>query len=1054
MTHRWILRIPALAGAAALGAVLAAASFAQPAAVRFDRLGLEDGLPQSTVMATLQDRQGFLWVGTEDGLGRYDGYDFETFRHDPADPRSLSDNYIIALHQTHDGTLWVGTSDGGLNRFDGGSFKAFRHDPDDAGSLTHDRVTDLAEGADGALWVATRGGGLDRLDQTTGTFTHFRHDSTDARSLPNDQVWTLLADRAGRLWVGTRGGGLARYDGENGFVRYQNAPLDPNSLPGDDVLDLHEGHDGSIWIATFGHGLARLDPSTSRITRYGHDETDPHTLPSDGVVSVWQDRAGDVWAGTWGSGLGRLDPATGEVTRYTHDPADIGSLGDDYVRSIYESPQGLLWVGTVSGGLSVRNPARERFHHVRHVDDDPTSLLTDYVRAFADEPDGTLWVGTRDGLSRLRDGRFEHFTADDGPGALSASYVRALLSDHDGRLWVGTASGLNRREPDGRFTRFLHNPDDAEAGDPNVHRVYALLEARDGLLWVGTRDGLHAFDRERETFVRRFGHGEGANALPDNEVIALVEGTDGVLWVGTTGGLARVETATGRVTRYVHDPSDPYSLSDNRVFSLLPSEDGGVWAGTNSGLDRLDPATGHFRHVTERDGLPNELVYGILPDDAGCLWLSTNKGLARLDPADGTIRTYDASDGLQSNEFNQGAYYRARNGDLLFGGIGGFNRFDPAAIAANPHAPPVVLTEFRIFDRPATPPPDGIRLTHADNFFSFEFAALDFANPTRNQYAYKLEGFDDTWHYAGTRRYVSYTNLDGGRYTFRVRGSNNDGVWNEAGLAVPLTVVPPVWETWWFRLALALGVLGVGFAGAWAWQRGRMRILERSRDEIAEAQRRLSEGREQERLHLARELHDGPVQDLYTAKLQLSLAAEKLGLNGETRPVEEALGRVSASLRGICGELRPPALGPFGLAAALRSHVRALRTAHPDLHFELELAADGQRLPEDVRLALFRIAQEALSNAARHANACTVRVTFTVDAEETVLEVRDDGRGFRVPDRPLDGARGGAFGLLGMAERAEALGGRLDVESVPGQGATVRVAVLLPAAQPEGAARE
>jgi ligand-binding sensor domain-containing protein/signal transduction histidine kinase len=990
-------------------------------------------------MATLQDRRGYVWVGTEDGLGRYDGYGFETFRHDPADPRSLSDNYIIALHESRDGTLWVGTSDGGLNRFDGTGFESFRHSPDEPTSLPHDRVTSIAEDASGALWVGTRGGGLARLDAETQTFARFRHDSTDVRSLPSDQVWALLTDSRGRLWVGTRGGGLARLDGD-GFVRYRHDPTDDASLPGNDVLDLYEGDDGSIWIATFGHGLARLDPDTGTARTYRHDPDDPDSLPSEGVVAVHQDRAGDVWAGTWGGGLGRLDPSTGRVTRYAHDPADAGSLGDVYVRSLYESPQGLLWVGTVSAGLSVRSPARERFHHVRHADGDEGSLIANYVRAFAEDAEGALWVGTRDGLSRLRDGRFEHVTADGGPGALSASYVRALLSDSRGTLWVGTATGLNRREPDGRFTRFLHNPEAAADGDPNVHRVYVILEARDGLLWVGTRDGLHAFDREREAFVRHLRHDpERPNSLPDNEVISLAEGDDGVLWVGTTGGLLRLDG--DRARRYVHDPSDPHSLSNDRVFSLFPAEDGGVWVGTNSGLGRLDLATGRFRHITTRDGLPNDLIYGILSDETGRLWLSTNKGLARLDTTSGEVRTYDASDGLQSNEFNQGAYFRARNGDLLFGGINGYNRFAPGAIVDNPHVPPVVLTAFRIFDRPMPIPHDEIRLGHEDDFFALEFAALDYANPARNQYQYRLEGFESEWQDAGTRRYVSYSNLDGGRYTFRVRGSNSDGVWNEAGLAVPLTVVPPYWETGWFRLALALGVLLLGFGTAWVWQRGRLQIVERSRAQIAEAQRRLSEGREQERLHLARELHDGPVQDLYTAKLRLSLAAEAADLNGELRPVEEALGRVNAALRGICGELRPPALGPFGLAAALRSHAEALRTAYPDLSFELHLAADGQRLPETVRLALFRIAQEALSNAARHGRARTVEVVFTVDAEEAVLEVRDDGRGFSVPPRPLDDARAGRFGLLGMTERAEALGGRLVVTSSPGRGTTVTARV-------------
>jgi len=1065
MTRRTGRAGAARRAAACLVAVLAAwggGAAAQPA--RFDRLSLEDGRFCHRIMATLQDRRGFLWFGTEDGLNRYDGYEMVVYRHDPADTRSLSDNYVIALHEARDGALWVGTSDGGLNRMDTrtGRFRAFRHDDDAPGSLPHDRVTALADASGGRLWVGTRGGGLALFDPRTGGARTFRHDSTRAASLPSDELWALLSDRRGNLWIGTRGGGLARLAPGGAaartpvFTRYRHDPADPRSLPGDDVLALHEDRDGTVWVALLGGGLARYDPVTDRFDTFHHDPADPNTLSSDNVVSVWRDARGDVWAGTWGDGLNRLDPRTGHVTRFRHDDRDPLSVGDDYVRSLYESPDasGLMWVGTVSGGVSMFNPARERFNHVRHDTDDPASLVADYVRAFAEGADGALWVATRDGLDRRRpDGGFDHFTHDPArPGSLADSYVRALHTDRRGTLWVGTARGLDRFDPrSGTFDHFLHDP--AAGGDPNANRVYVIAEDRAGLLWVGTRSGLYAFDPVQERFVRHLSSSPDDEAtLPNDEVISLALGRDGALWAGTTGGLGRVDLQTGRVTRYRYDAADAASLSNDRVFSILSAADGTVWVGTNNGLNRLlDARRGRFRRYTAADGLPNELVYGILQARDGALWLSTNLGLARFDPtarpgpgARGAFRVFDASDGLQSNEFNQGAYYRARNGDLLFGGIAGYNRFRPAAIRPNPHVPPVVLTRFRVFDEAVEPARDGrgaIRLTHRQNFFAFEFAALDFANPARNQYAYRLEGFDADWHVAGTRRYVSYTNLDGGRYVFRVRGSNNDGVWNEEGIAITVVVVPPYWETWWFRLALVLGVLALGFGGAWAWQRRKLRLSEGRRAEQAEAGRRLAEGREQERLHLARELHDGPVQDLYSAHLELAMASEALGANGTLKPAQETIQRVSQSLRGICGTLRPPALAPFGLAAALRSLAEMVRTAHPDLTVELDLTSDGQRLPADVRLALFRIAQEALANVVKHAGARTVRLTFTLDAEEAVLEVCDDGRGFAVPGRWLDGARAGRFGLLGMAERAESIGGRLAVHAAEGEGTTLRVVV-------------
>jgi len=1033
-----------------LGGALSAS--AQRSHTQFLRLGLEEGLSQATAMAVLQDRSGYLWIATEDGLNRYDGYGFSVLKHDPGDPHSLSDNYVVALLEDADGGIWAGTSDGGLNRYDPrtGRFTRYRHDTGDPASLSHDRITALALAADGGVWAGTYGGGLSRYDPRTGRFTRYQHAPDDPASLPSDYLWAVLVDRQGRLWAGTRNG-LARLDG-GAFTVYRPDPSDAAALPGGDVVALFEDTQGTLWVGT-DNGLGSLAPQADAFTVYRHDPGDPATLSRNAVSSVRRDRRGSVWVGTYGGGLNRLDPASGRFTRYRHDPTDATGLPDDYVSTVYESPDasGLLWVGTFSGGLARFNPAQDRFRLYRHDPADPASLIADYVRTFAETPDGALWVGTRDGLSRQdpRTGRFTHFMATGRPGGLSASYVRALLTDREGTLWVGTAAGLNRYDTmGGTFDAFPHAP--FSSSDPEANRVYVLLEARDGLVWVGTRKGLHAFDPRAGAYVRPAGVGGGRGV--EGEVIALAETADGALWAGTTGlGLFRVDPASGHVTPYRHDPNDAKTLSNDRILGILPAADGTLWVSTHSGLNRFDPASGRARRFTEADGLPAGLVYGALEDGDGRLWLPTNRGLARFDPATGRVRTYDASDGLQSNEFNQGAYYKARNGDLVVGGIRGFNRFAPAAITDNPHVPPIVLTRFRIFgDEVAQPLAEGgvIRLTYRDAYFAFEFAALDFANPARNQYAYKLEGFDQGWHHAGTRRYVSYTNLNGGRYVFRVRGSNNDGVWNEEGLAIPVVIVPPYWATWWFRGGLALLVLGLGFAGAWGWQRGRLRLLEENRDEIAEAKRRLAVAREQERLHLARELHDGPVQDLYSANLQLAFAAEAMGGEEELGGVREVIRRVNGSLRTICGDLRPPALGPFGLAAALRSHVERLRAAHPSPPIEVSLMADGQRLPEPLRLALFRIAQEALSNAVRHSGARGVRIAFHFDAEEAVLEVCDDGVGFQVPERLLEGARVGRYGLLGMAERAEALGGRLTITSAEGGGTSIRVTVPIPEREP------
>ncbi|MFB3133553.1 MAG: two-component regulator propeller domain-containing protein, partial [Rhodothermales bacterium] len=541
-------------------------------------------------------------------------------------------------------------------------------------------------------------------------------------------------------------------------------------------------------------------------------------------------------------------------------------------------------------------------------------------------PIWTLWIGTDGGgLSRLdpTTGRFttyEHNRAD--PSSLSHNRVLDVTEDQAGRLWIGTGNGLDRLDPaTGRFTRFRHDP--ANPVSLSNNRVFFVYEApsEPGMLWIGTWDGLNRFDPETGQATVFHADPDDTTSLSNNRVISILEDRAGMLWVGTFGGgLNQRHAATGRFTRFRHDSNDPHSLSQDIVASIYEDATGTLWIGTGGGLNRFEPELGTFTRFTQREGLPNNTIYGILEDDRGTLWLSTNKGLSQFDPTTETFANYDLGDGLQSNEFSQGSYYKSRTGELFFGGINGFNRFHPDNLhSASP--PPVVLTAVGIGGEAEDLLPSGVEaITMAqENVFSFEFAALDYTNPTKNRYAFMLEGVDKDWHYRGAdRRYAAYPNLKGGTYTLRVRGSNADGVWNDEGATLRVTVVPPFWETWWFRLLAVTALLAALGSLAYAWHRVRIRRVERMRDERAEIQRRLTEGREAERLFLAQELHDGAVQDLYGVRFNLEMLgdqdAEALSQG------KELVQDVIRKLRVICGDLRPPALAPFGLERAIRSH--------------------------------------------------------------------------------------------------------------------------------------
>jgi len=794
--------------------------------IRFERISLEDGLSQSSVFAILQDQQGFMWFGTEDGLNKYDGYQFTVYKHDPDDPMTLSNNYVRTIYEDRSGELWLGTRSG-LDRFDRttGTFTHYQHDPQDPQSLSGMEVSSTCEDYTGMLWVGTVGGGLDQLDRATNTFIHYRHDPDDPTTLSDNTVWTIYEDRSGELWIGTNGG-LDRFDRTTGtFTHYQHDPSAPQSLSENEVRAIFEDRQGVLWIGTEGGGLDQLDRSSQTFIHYQHNPDDPHTLSDNRVWTILQDRAGRLWVGTQNgldllvlSEAEGLDRRQNRFVHYLHDPGDLHSLSCDSVRFICEDRSGVLWIGTFGGGLSKYNRTADNFTLYQHRPSLLNSLSDNMVWSIYEDRSGLLWIGTfGGGLNKLdRDSdtftAYQHDPAD--PTSLSNNDVRAILEDHTGTLWVGTNyGGLNRFDSQTEtFTHYLHDPHDP--GSLSDNDAFVTYEDRLGNLWIGTwNGGLNRLDRATGTFVHYQHDPDDPFSLSDNCVRAIYEDRAGVLWVGTRGGINLWDGANGRFTHYQHDPDDPQSLSNGAVLSFCEDPTGAVWIATyGGGLNRFNRATQTFTHYTEKDGLPDDGVYAILADAAGFLWVSTNKGLSKFDPRTEIFRNYDVSDGLQSNEFNAGAYFQSANGEMFFGGIEGFNAFYPKQVKDNPHIPSIVITAFSKFNevvRTDLSANEHLQLSYKDNFISFEFAALDYTAPERNQYAYMMEGLDEDWVHAGTRRYASYTNLRGGDYVFRVKGSNNDGVWNEEGVAIYITVTPPVWETWWFR-----GIVFVVLAGS------------------------------------------------------------------------------------------------------------------------------------------------------------------------------------------------------------------------------------------------
>ena len=815
-------------------ATAAASASAGEEKISFSHLSLEEGLSQSIIEQIVQDRTGFMWFATEDGLNRFDGYRFAVYRNVPSDPQSLSYNELKALYEDRDGHLWVGIFASGLNRFDPATEKVVRyqHDHNRPGSLAADTVRCVLEDRTGRLWVGTEGGGLDLLDRSTGTFTHHQADPDDPGSISHNDVRTIFEDRDGILWIGTNGGGLNRFDPDRGvFSAYRHSADDPDSLSNDIVLTIHEDRSGTLWIGTYGGGLDSLDRATGRFTHHRNDPDDPTSLSNDFVKSLCEDHAGTMWVGTDGGGLNRYNRDDRSFTSFRHDPIKPTSLSSDRVYAVFQDRSHVLWVGTYGGGLNFFDVTRKEFRRYGNDPSDENSLSNNIVWSFHEDRDGALWIGTDSGgLNRLDRStgtwnRYRH-RADD-LASLSHDTVRVVFGDRDDRLWIGTnGGGMDRLDRStGRFIHYRHDPDDPNSLSHDQLR--SISQDRSGALWIGTfGGGLDRFDPTTGEFVNFRHDPDNPTSLSHDFIRFAFEDSRGALWVGTQGGgLNRLDPRSTEFVHYRHDPNDPTSVGTDHVFAVHEDESGTMWFGTfGGGISRLDRATGRFKRFREGDGLASDSVYAMLEDRFGTLWISTTKGLSRFDPVTEIFRNFDVRDGLQSNEFNGGSAYLSPRGEMFFGGINGFNAFFPSEIKVNSVVPSVVITDLQLFnesvgvgdavngrmllDRSITFTPH-IDLSYRDNVVSFEFAALHFSSPGKNRYAYRMEGFSDDWvSVPAERRFATFTGLRPGRYVFSVRGANSDGFWNEDETSITLTIKPPFWSTWWFRLT-GVAVLAV-----------------------------------------------------------------------------------------------------------------------------------------------------------------------------------------------------------------------------------------------------
>ncbi len=979
--------------------------------MKFERISVGQGLSNITVGSITQDKHGFLWFGTEDGLNRYDGYTFMVFREEEDDSASLPGSLISTVYADRHGTVWVAPLNKGLCKYDPtrNAFARCKLSLRPDGSAAWINATQIFEDRQNRLWLCTNAG-LWHYDADRDTFVRFEHDTDEGKLLAHTSIRSVSIDRWGMWWIGTNTEGLFSYDTESNAVRRYTSRQDKLFAPIDnEIITLCADRRGYVWLGTL-RGAYRLNTSTGVLESFASRFRTPVHLVDGIILDVQEDSKGNVWVGTFHGGLYRYVPAADTFLNFKHDPDDLRSLISNRVERIFEDKTGSMWFASYRAGLSKYTPVTDPFFRFKMATPRRPGITGEAVYAVAQDSSGRFLFGTNEQGLTVFDpttGTYAAFSAPNAPryGTL------AICVDRSGGVWANEGARFVRF--DRRTNRFTTIPLRAKNTLPINAEVKCITQDHEGNIWVGLNEG-GLFRIEPSTMrTTHYTHSPAdSTSLPWPAVWCVVEDSKNTLWVGTFGGgIARFNRQSNNFTRFQSRERDPASLSGNHVYSITEDSEGFLWVGTFArGVNRFDPRTKTFKRFSEKDGLPNNFVKAVLPDGHGNLWISTDRGIARLDPRTWTFTNRTVVDGLHGDVFLSGGYCRTREGMLIFTGMNGATGFFPDSIASIATPPPIVLTSFQVYDKPfplerAVYAMESIMLDHDQDFISFEFAALDFTAPDRNRYRYKLEGLDTGWVEGGARRFARYTHLPPGKYTFRVIGANKDGVWNEAGTSLTITITPPFWSTWWFRGAALVALVVFGLL-LYNYRVNRLLEIERLR------------------VRIASDLHDDIGSSLTKISLQSELIQEGIEPQEMTTYLKN-IGRMSRELVTAMSDIVWSIDARNDTAEHLLDKMRnfaASTLAVKDVQFTFAHSGldPAKKLPVDVRENLYLIFKEAINNIARHAEASSVSIILRNDTDRFSMFIIDDGKGWSGAER-LSG-----HGVKNMKMRAQRLRGTIE----------------------------
>lgn len=991
-------------------------NYAQFQKITFDRIEREQGLIPGNVNDILQDSIGLIWMATENGLCRYDGYSFVYFKNEVNDVNSLSHNHVFSLLEEKNGIIWAGTLGGGLNKFNSktGKFKRYVFDPNNSKSISSDIVFKVYRDSKRRIWISTLGGGLNLFDPVNETFTRFVHSKQDTNSISSNMVSALYEDKSHNFWVGTFDGGMNLFvEAEKKFIHYKNNPLDKFSLSHNQVMEFLEDDKGRFWVATFGGGVNLFDRATKKfhsIKSDIHFQIKPDNM---NVRKLFEDDE-SIWVGTY-SGLFKFDKNTFVKTDIYSNPNDPKTINDNKIRSIYRDRTGVIWVGTIAG-VNKYDSMKKKFQVINFNENYKTTLDNLFPIPSKYITEKILWAGPGEStIYKSNDRKIKFFGRVDSKNSFHTFLASNFYLDEKNYLWVGSYNGIHYYDVKKNEFNNVQYFDDGTPSQGNNFVKWFYIDNKN-CFWAGTMaGGLTFFDPEKNV-LKRYNHSEeNIKSLGDSRVASVFEDSHKILWVATYGGLDVFNEKDKSFKHYRVTPNDSTCISNDRIYDIYESKSGDLWIGTYQGLNKYNRERDNFEQYATHQGLGDNTVYSIQEDEKGNLWIRTNDGISKFDPVKKIFKNYNSRDGLPGMELNGNIYLKNKDGKMFFGFSNGLISFYPDDVKDNPYKPQVAFTKLTIMDQevkvgensPLIKPLnelDEVVLSYKDKVISFEFSALHYAIPSKNKYAYKLEGFLDKWIFVdANNRTAKFTNLNPGKYILKVMASNNDGIWSDAERSITIIITPPYWETWWFRIIAILSFLFVIFL---VYEIRLNRLL----------------GIERTRARIARNLHDEVGGTLSSIQYFIrAIEKEMKNNNSEGTPkylnlILQSSADAQEKIKDLIWTVNPDEDGLNKFLIKFNRYASDLLDAK-EINYNIELPNDSfnKSISMEKRQHLWCICKEVLTNIVKHSQCKNVRIKLLYNGKTLDLFIEDDGIGFNESEKSFSN------GLVNIKNRAETL---------------------------------